>query len=87
MMSIVDIDKLIEELKKALDMFEAGSGVVFFCVDCVKIVEENERDEHYSRGHTVVLTDIDHDGIGEWIRCLEWVKKRLYVWVKRYLYV
>jgi hypothetical protein len=42
----------------------------------VEIVGFDERDEHYGRGHTVVLTDVDHDGIGEWIRCLEWVKRK-----------
>jgi hypothetical protein len=27
-------------------------------------------------GHTVTFTDVDHDGIGEWIAALEWVKRR-----------
>jgi hypothetical protein len=72
----MDIDELIEELKKALDRFETGADMVFFCVDCLKIVDIDGRDEHYSKGHTVVFTDVDHDGIGEWIRCLEWIKRK-----------
>lgn len=75
-MGAMDIDGLIEGLRKALKMFEAGADMVFFCVDCVKIVGFDERDEHYSKGHTVVFTDVDHDGIGEWIRCLEWVRRK-----------
>jgi hypothetical protein len=78
MMSIVDIDKLIEELKKALNKFDEGADMVFFCVDCMRVVN-GEEDEHYDKKHTVILTNIDHDGIGEWIRCLEWVKRYLYV--------
>lgn len=42
------------------------------CIDCREVFEDNA--EH--KGHTVVLQDMDHSGVSEWIKCLRWMKEK-----------
>jgi len=73
MRSEEEIRRLLEALKEAWDNFEDSDfKPVDFCVDCRKIVTGEEA-SHSVKGHTVVFSDWEHDGIGEWIRALEWV--------------
>lgn len=43
------------------------------CIDCREVVTD-VIEKH--KGHTVVLQDVDHGGVSEWIKCLKWVKEK-----------
>jgi len=66
------VDKLLYYLKKADE--SERFGTLYFCVDCMKKIASDERGEHDE--HTVVFSNADHDGIWEWIRCIEWLKNK-----------
>jgi ribulose 1,5-bisphosphate carboxylase large subunit-like protein len=70
------LEKLLEALREAEKLFDEGrSYFVEFCVDCGRVYEESEFEEHLN--HTRTFTCVDHDGIGEWIACLQWVLQHL----------
>jgi hypothetical protein len=70
------LEKLLEALREAEKLFDEGrSYFVEFCVDCGRVYGVSEFEEHLN--HTRTFTSVDHDGIGEWIACLQWVLKQL----------
>jgi predicted class III extradiol MEMO1 family dioxygenase len=48
--------------------------IVEVCVDCGVVVDATDF-SHFK--HTAVWTDIDHNGIGEWIEALKWMLRLL----------
>jgi uncharacterized protein (DUF983 family) len=68
------LEKLLKALREAGKLFD-GINVVNFCIDCMKPYSENELSKHLN--HNTIFTDVDHDGIGEWIAALEWVKREM----------
>jgi hypothetical protein len=47
-----------------------------FCIDCLKDLNDEEWIRH-EPSHLIVTSNIDHDGVWEWVRCLNWVKKKI----------
>jgi hypothetical protein len=72
------LDALLTSLEKAtLEPIQPNKRTVMihFCVDCMKQIDwPKEYKDH--EGHTIIFTDIAHDGIGEWIKALKWIKKQ-----------
>jgi hypothetical protein len=50
-------------------------GHLYFCIDCQTTYDPVGDSEHDD--HTVTYTDVDHDGIGEWVKPLKWIKKEV----------
>jgi hypothetical protein len=69
------LDALLHALREARELFNRSRYVVNFCVDCMAAFDW-PGDYRRHEGHTVTFTDVDHDGIGEWIAVLEWLKRR-----------
>jgi hypothetical protein len=67
------LEALLQSLRKAQKLYDYKGGAVHFCIDCMKVYDEDWK-KHLN--HTTTFTDVDQDGIGEWISALEWVKKR-----------
>jgi uncharacterized Zn ribbon protein len=67
------LEKLLQQLRKAQELYDYRKGAVYFCIDCMKTYSDDELKEHLN--HRTTFTDVDHDGIGEWISALEWVKE------------
>jgi len=74
------------EFKELLDFLKEvrakSYDFVSVCIDCKVVTVSHEHgvswDDwvRYKLGHDhhhVIFSDCDHDGIGEWIKCLEWV--------------
>jgi hypothetical protein len=68
------LNALLQSLRKAQKLYDYKKGTVYFCIDCMKTYDEDWREHFY---HTTTFTDCDHDGIGEWISALEWVRKEV----------
>jgi len=66
-----ELTKLLEELEKARRKHNQG-GITRFCISCMKTYEvgDNSHDNHIT-----TFTDIDHDGISEWIKALKYIKR------------
>jgi len=73
---LAEAEELLKELEVAERVFNLYGGVVHVCITCRRWLPEEEwlRGEH--DGHLWTFTDCDHDGIGEWIKCLSWLLKR-----------
>jgi len=68
-----EIRKLLEVLEEADKLYERRYPDIVkveVCVDCCKII--SDEDDCWRR-HRTIVTNIDHDGVGEWIRTLKWV--------------
>jgi len=70
------INHLINKLEEAEMRLGSIQKRVYFCLDCFRILEEGEWVTHPDE-HTIIFTSIDHDGIYEWKRCLNWVKQKI----------
>jgi hypothetical protein len=70
------IDRLLEKLEEAEMKLSFIQSNIYFCLDCFRILEEGEWVKHPDK-HTIIFTSIDHDGIYEWKRCLNWVKQKI----------
>lgn len=74
-----EIEELLMELEKAYKKFgKREVGKVIYCMDCKKIVifsfkKEPSRKDFSHCKHFHIYSWCEHDGIGEWIRCLRWV--------------
>jgi len=68
------LEALLQSLREAQKLYDYKKGIIHFCVDCMEVYVEDWR-KHLN--HTTTFTDVDHDGIGEWISALEWVKKKV----------
>jgi len=64
MKSEKEIRELLEKVRESKVI-----GVDYFCVDCRKRAD----DDCFSNGHTIIINVLDHDGLFEWYRCLQWV--------------
>jgi hypothetical protein len=69
------LDRLIEKLEEASEKWGYHMGYLYFCIDCQTTYDPIEDSKHDD--HTITYTDVDHDGIGEWVKALKWVKKEV----------
>jgi hypothetical protein len=73
---VKEIDLLLEKLEEAEMKLNLLRSNVHFCLDCFRVLDEGEWVTHQDK-HTIIFTSMDHDGIWEWKRCLNWVKKKI----------
>jgi hypothetical protein len=70
-----EVDLLLRklgEVEKDLQL----TGRARFCLDCFKVLDDEEWISHES-SHLIITSNIDHNGVWEWLRCLGWVKKKI----------
>jgi hypothetical protein len=71
------IDELLNNLIKVDNVRKIYGGMVIFCVDCMRWIDENELVGEDHTEHLTVFSNIDHDGILEWIRCLRYLREKI----------
>ena len=45
------------------------------CIDCREVLERGTGISKH-KGHTLVIQNIDHSGVTEWIKCLKWMLEK-----------
>ena len=65
------IEKEIQEMIKALEAIDSkGYHIREFCIQCKKVMPIAH---YFDTEHKSIFSDVEHDGIGEWIDCLKWI--------------
>lgn len=73
-----EIREVYDKLEKCRERYDFKSGVSYveFCLYCKRdITDENWLDHS---DHATVFSDFDHDGIGSFMKGLDWVLKELH---------
>jgi uncharacterized OB-fold protein len=70
-----ELNTLLRSLREAKELCDRGWDIIHFCVDCGRVFNPS-KELALHEGHTTTFTDVDHDGIGEWITALEWIKRK-----------
>jgi 2'-5' RNA ligase len=70
-----ELKKLLKELKKARrKWWWSGVSETHFCINCMREFDWTDYAEYKKHeDHITTVTNAEHDGIGEWIRAVEWV--------------
>jgi len=74
-MSEKNINEILSKLKDILNEFHSGKyqeATLDYCIDCLDIAKGN----CFENGHTVVHSCVDHSGLSEWVRCIDWLKEK-----------
>jgi hypothetical protein len=74
---LAEVEELLKELKVAKHVYDLYGGPVHVCIDCGRWVPEEEWLKGEHDNHLYTFTNCDHDGVGEWLRCLNWLLKRV----------